>query len=47
MLKFMVVLVRKAGMDRPEFKRYFKDVHRAAGAQDRWVEAVRAEFCCR
>jgi uncharacterized protein (TIGR02118 family) len=27
MLKFMVVLVRKAGMDRPEFKRYFKDVH--------------------
>jgi uncharacterized protein (TIGR02118 family) len=27
MLKFMVVLVRKAGMDRLEFKRYFKDVH--------------------
>ncbi len=27
MLKFMVVLVRKDGMDRLEFKRYFKDVH--------------------
>lgn len=27
MLKFMVVLVRKDGMDQREFKRYFKDVH--------------------
>ena len=27
MLKFMVVLVRKDGMDKREFKRYFKDVH--------------------